>query len=42
MVYATVTVEELYPEKHRVLLETICKDENDNLLITGMALVKVP
>lgn len=38
---ATVTVKELYPEKKRVLLETVCKDEAGNLLISGTALVKL-
>ena len=42
MVDATVTVKELYPEKHRVLLETVCKDESGRLLIAGTALVKLP
>lgn len=42
MVKAIVTVKELYPEKHRVLLETVCKDGSDNILITGTALVKLP
>ncbi len=41
-VTATVTVKELFPEKHRVLLETICKDESGLVLITGTALVKLP
>ena len=42
LVTATVTVKELFPEKHRVLLETICKDEFGLVLITGTALVKLP
>ena len=41
VVFATVTVKELYPEKHRLLLDTICKDENGIVLITGTALVKL-
>lgn len=41
-VVATIQVKELYPEKHRVLLDTLCKDENGNILIEGVALVKVP
>lgn len=39
---ALVTVKELYPEKHRVLLETRCVDENNEILIDGTALVKMP
>lgn len=42
LVTATVTVKELFPEKHRVLLETVCKDESGLVLITGTALVKLP
>lgn len=38
---AIVTVKELYPEKKRVLLETVCKDDDGNDLITGTALVKL-
>ena len=41
IVTATVTVIELFPEKHRVLLETVCKDESGIVLITGTALVKI-
>lgn len=41
-VIATVAVKELFPEKNRVLLETLCKDENGELLIEGTALVKLP
>lgn len=41
-VVATIRVKELYPEKHRVLLDTQCKDEMGNILIEGEALVKVP
>lgn len=42
LVTATITVKELFPEKHRVLLETVCKDESGMVLITGTALVKLP
>lgn len=42
LVTATVTVKELFPEKHKVLLETVCKDESGTVLITGTALVKLP
>lgn len=42
LVTATVTVKELFPEKHRVLLETVCKDDSGLVLITGTALVKLP
>lgn len=41
-VTAMVRVKELYPEKHRALLETCCFDENRELLIDGTALVKLP
>lgn len=41
VITATVTVRELYAEKRRVLLETICTDAQGNLLITGSALVKL-
>lgn len=41
-VTATVTVKELFPEKHRVLLETVCKDKSGTVLIAGTALVKLP
>lgn len=41
VVTATVTVKEVFPEKHRVLLETVCKDESGTVLITGTALVKL-
>lgn len=40
-VTAVVSVKELYPEKHRVLLETLCLDENRQVLIDGTALVKL-
>lgn len=42
VVTATVSVIELYPEKNRVLLETVCCDENGEKLIEGTALVKLP
>ena len=41
-VTARVRVKELYPEKHRVLLETVCLDANQQVLIEGTALVKLP
>ncbi len=41
-VTAVVRVKELFPEKHRVLLETVCFDENQIILIEGTALVKLP
>lgn len=41
-VSAVVRVKELFPEKHRVLLETSCYDENRMVLIEGNALVKLP
>ena len=40
-VRAVVKVEELYPEKHRVLLSTNCYDNENNVLIEGTALVKI-
>lgn len=40
-VRAVVTVEELFPEKQRVLLSTNCYDDDGNVLIEGTALVKV-
>ena len=39
---ASVIVKELFPEKRRVLLETICKDDDGKILIYGTALVKLP
>lgn len=39
---AVVCVKELYPEKHRVLLDTYCHDELGKTLIEGTALVKLP
>lgn len=41
-VIAEVVVTELYPEKHRALLETCCYDDRHELLISGTALVKLP
>lgn len=40
-VTAVVRVKELYPEKHRVLLETCCYDDDKQVLIDGTALVKL-
>lgn len=40
-VTAVVSVKELYPEKHRVLLETLCMDDDQQVLIEGTALVKL-
>jgi 3-hydroxybutyryl-CoA dehydratase len=40
-VRAVVTVEELFPEKQRVLLSTNCYDDDGNIFIEGTALVKV-
>lgn len=39
---AVVMVKELYPEKHRVLLETKCVSNDNEVLIEGNALVKLP
>ncbi len=41
-VVALVTVQELFPDKHRVLLETVCMDADQQILIEGTALVKLP
>ena len=41
-VTAVVRVKELFPEKHRVVLETCCYNENNDVLIEGEALVKLP
>lgn len=41
-VMAVVSVKQLFPEKHRVLLDTICYDVNQMVLIDGTALVKLP
>lgn len=40
-VTAVVSVKELFPEKRRVLLETICIDANQVIVIEGLALVKM-
>lgn len=42
VIVATVRVKELIPEKHRVLLDTYCCDEDGKVLIGGEALVKLP
>lgn len=42
LVIAVVRVKELFPEKHRALLETCCYDVNYKVLIDGTALVKLP
>ena len=41
-VCAIVSVKELFPERRRVLLDTICYDKNLQVLIEGTALVKLP
>lgn len=41
-VTAVVRVKELFPEKHRALLETCCYDDEHTVLIEGTALVKLP
>lgn len=41
-VTAVVTVKQLFPEKHRVLLDTCCYDSSLRILIEGTALVKLP
>ena len=40
-VLAVVRVKELFPDRHRVLLDTFCYDENQQVLIEGTALVKL-
>ena len=40
-VTAVVSVKELYPEKQHILLETLCMDEDQQVLIEGTALVKL-
>lgn len=40
-VYATCKVKELFPEKHRVLLDTKCY-VHDTVVVDGEALIKVP
>ena len=42
VIVSTVRVKELYPEKHRVMLDTSCCDEAGKVLIAGEALVKLP
>ncbi len=41
-VRAVVTVKELFPEKRRALLGTVCYDTAQRVLIEGTALVKLP
>lgn len=41
-VTAVVSVKELFLEKHRILLDTVCRDANGTVLIEGTALVKLP
>ena len=41
-VRAVVSVKELFPEKRRALLDTVCYDAEENVLIEGTALVKLP
>lgn len=41
-VRAAVSVKELFPEKRRALLDTVCYDSEENVLIEGTALVKLP
>ena len=41
-IVAKVRVKELFPEKHRILLDTCCYDEEGKVLIEGTALVKLP
>lgn len=41
-VRAVVSVKGLFPEKRRVLLDTVCYDAEENVLIEGTALVKLP
>lgn len=41
-VRAVVTVKELFPEKRRALLDTVCYDTGQRVLIQGTALVKLP
>lgn len=42
LVIAVVRVKELFPVKHRALLETFCYDDHHKVLIDGTALVKLP
>ena len=39
---ATVTVSELIPEKNRAKLETVCTNQNGDVVITGFATVMPP
>ncbi len=39
---ATVTVAELIPEKNRAKLETVCTNQNGDVVITGFATVMPP
>ncbi len=39
---ATVTVAELIPEKNRAILETVCTNQNGDVVITGKATVMPP
>lgn len=39
---AICTVEELYPEKNRVILDTICVNQHDEKVIEGKAVVLAP
>lgn len=41
-VTATVTVSELIPEKNRALLETVCTNQNGEVVIKGVATVMPP
>lgn len=39
---ATVTVSELIPEKNRAILETVCTNQNGDVVIKGSATVMPP
>ena len=39
---ATCTVEELFPEKNRVIMDTVCTNQNGDTVIEGKALVLAP
>lgn len=39
---ATCTVEELFPEKNRVIMKTVCTNQNGDTVIEGRALVLAP
>lgn len=41
-ILCTVTIEEINQEKKRVRLKTVCTNENDEIVIDGHAVVKVP